>query len=163
MAYNIRNADDHDRDGVVAVFNYFVDNSFAAYPTTRVDGAFFDRLRSLGAGFPFLVVESAKRDIVGFAQLRPHHPADSLKRTGEITYFILPEYTGQGIGARLLEQLTAEARSRNVDTLLGSISSLNEGSLRFHLQHGFVECGRFRRVGCKQGRDFDIVWVQKFI
>jgi len=40
------------------------------------------------------------------------------------------------------------------------ISSLNEGSIRFHLRHGFTECGRFRRVGRKRGQDFDMVWMQ---
>ncbi|MDD4050440.1 MAG: GNAT family N-acetyltransferase [candidate division Zixibacteria bacterium] len=86
-----------------------------------------------------------------------------MRRTGEITYFILPEFTGRGIGVELLGRLTEEAKARGIDTLLGSISSLNEGSLRFHLRHGFVECGRFRRIGRKQGRDFDVIWVQKFI
>jgi phosphinothricin acetyltransferase len=47
-----------------------------------------------------------------------------------------------------------------VDTFLAHISSLNEGSIRFHLRHGFTECGRFRCVGRKRGHDFDMVWMQ---
>lgn len=163
MKHIIRNAEENDKEAVTAVFNFFVDNSFAAYPSAHVDGSFYDRLWTVGAGFPFLVVEANERGVIGFAQLRPYHPADSMKRTGEITYFILPEFTGQGIGVELLARLTTEAKARGIDTLLGSISSLNEGSLRFHLRHGFVECGRFRRIGRKQGRDFDVIWVQKFI
>ena len=48
-----------------------------------------------------------------------------------------------------------------VDNFMAHISSLNEGSIRFHLRHGFTECGRFRRVGTKNGRDFDMVWMQR--
>jgi len=47
-----------------------------------------------------------------------------------------------------------------IDTFLAHISSLNEGSIRFHLRHGFTECGRFRCVGTKRGQDFDMVWMQ---
>jgi L-amino acid N-acyltransferase YncA len=47
-----------------------------------------------------------------------------------------------------------------VDTILASISSRNDGSIRFHKKNGFRECGRFRRVGRKFGQDFDIVWMQ---
>ncbi|MDD4050441.1 MAG: hypothetical protein PHR28_00900 [candidate division Zixibacteria bacterium] len=76
MDYIIRDVEEEDKEAVTAVFNYFVDNSFAAYPSTHVDESFYNRLRAIGAGFPFLVVEADGRGVIGFAQLRPHHPAD---------------------------------------------------------------------------------------
>lgn len=36
-------------------------------------------------------------------------------------------------------------------------------SIRFHSKKGFEICGRFRRVGIKNGRDFDLVWMQKML
>jgi phosphinothricin acetyltransferase len=50
-----------------------------------------------------------------------------------------------------------------VETILASISSRNEGSLRFHRKHGFRECGCFEGVGRKFDQDFDVVWMQKRI
>jgi phosphinothricin acetyltransferase len=43
---------------------------------------------------------------------------------------------------------------------MAHISSLNEGSIRFHAARGFCECGRFRNIGIKHGRPFDMVWMQ---
>ena len=59
--------------------------------------------------------------------------------------------------------LESEARQRGIDTILANISSHNEQSLAFHAGHGFTECGRFRRAGRKFEKDFDIVWMQKFL
>ncbi len=50
-----------------------------------------------------------------------------------------------------------------IDTIMASVSSLNESSLQFHVNHGFTESGRFIRIGKKFNRDFDVVWFQKNI
>jgi len=62
-----------------------------------------------------------------------------------------------------METITIDARAAGVETLLANISSLNEVSLNFHLKHGFKECGRFQRIGKKFDRDFDVIWMQKFL
>ena len=163
MEYQIRAVKDSDRSGVTAVFNHFVEHSFAAYPEKKVDTTFFDRMIAVATGYPFYVIETDDLHIAGFALLHPYHSAPTLKRTAEVTYFILPEHTGRGLGDRVLARFIDEARQMGIDTLLASISSLNEGSINFHAQHGFVECGRFKRIGVKNGREFDVVWRQKFL
>jgi phosphinothricin acetyltransferase len=50
-----------------------------------------------------------------------------------------------------------------VTHLLASISSLNEGSIRFHKKHGFKECGKFEGVIEKKGITFDVVWMMRVI
>ncbi|WP_374759054.1 GNAT family N-acetyltransferase [Dyadobacter chenwenxiniae] len=36
-------------------------------------------------------------------------------------------------------------------------------SLNFHRALGYKECGNFERIGYKNGRYFDLVWLQKFL
>ncbi|NLI92851.1 MAG: hypothetical protein GX434_11800 [Peptococcaceae bacterium] len=43
------------------------------------------------------------------------------------------------------------------------IYAINEPSIRFHLKHGFVECGKFQSAGKKKDRDIDIIWMQKLL
>lgn len=163
MPYNIRRAEDTDAETVAHVFNHFVKTSFAAFPSQEADETFLLRLRTLAGKFPVHVVESPEGTVVGFALIRPHHLADTLRRTAEATIFILPEHTRQGLGGRILKQLETDARAHAVDTLLGCASSRNEQSIAFQKAHGFVECGRFQRVGHKFNQDFDLVWLQKFL
>ena len=161
--HSIRKFTPDDGSGIVDIFNHFVRNSFAAYPEKEVGADFPDRLRQTMIGESFYVVEGPDGGTVGFGFIRKHHAAEVFQRAAELTYFILPEHTRLGLGSRLLSILIEDARKAGVDTLLAQISSINEPSLSFHTKSGFTECGRFRRVGRKNGRDFDVVWMQKFI
>ena len=154
-----------DREAVIDLFNYYIENSFAAYPEEKVPYGLYDRFLKLTEGYPAFAVRDEEHGgrFVGFAFLRPYHPVPSFLRAAEISYFIEPRYTGKGVGSALLERLVAEARKRGIDTILANVCSLNEASLRFHERRGFSECGRFRRVGRKKGRDLDAVWMQRVL
>ena len=160
MEYSIRLVGDDDWGAVADVFNHFVATSPAAYPEDPVSLSFFRDRHRASADYPFVVVESAG-GVVGFAYLSPFHLVPTMRRSAQVTYFILPEHTGKGVGERLLGLLLERGRAMGVDNFLAHISSLNEGSIRFHRRHGFTECGRFRRVGTKHGQDFDMVWMQR--
>ena len=163
MEYKIRPVRDTDRQGVLNVFNYFVENGFAAYTEELEGPAYFDRLIRVSAGYPFYVVESEAGEIIGYALLHPYYALDAFRSAARITYFILPEYTRQGLGRKLLDMLIEDAGNMGIVSLLASISSRNEQSLNFHLKRGFVKCGEFKNVGCKWNQDFDEIWMQRFI
>ena len=160
MNYTTRPVSDDDWPVVAAIFNHFVVNSPAAYPDTPVKPEFFSDRHRTNPDYPFVVVE-VDGQTVGFAYLSPVHPVATMRRSAQVTYFILPNHTGHGLGKRLLGLLLDEGRTMGVDNFMAHISSLNDGSIRFHERHGFSECGRFRRIGSKHGQDFDMVWMQK--
>ncbi len=160
MSYSFEKMADEHSTGVIDVFNWYVTNSFAAYPADSVSNEFFDRFLSVSRGYPAVVIKENTGAIVGFAFLHPYEGGRTFRRAAEITYFILPEHTGKGLGTRVLERFKPAAKEQGIDTLLANISSRNEGSLRFHRKNGFEECGRFRRIGSKFGEDFDVVWMQ---
>ena len=163
MEYEFSSISPADREAVIDTFNYYIENSFAAYPETSVPYEFFDFFLQATSGYPNAVVKDENRNFLGFCMLRPHSPMPTFSGTAEISYFIMPEYTGRGIGSMMLEYLLSGAKEKGLHCILASISSLNEGSIRFHSQNGFSECGRFRKVGKKKGRFFDTVWMQKLL
>ena len=159
----IRSVEDSDEKSILKIFNYYIENSFSAYSEIRVESGFLDLMKRIADGYPFYVVEAEDKDVVGFSMLHAYDRAESFNRVAEVSYFISETHTRTGLGQLLLEKMTVEAKRMEIDTLLASICSLNEMSIKFHLKNGFVECGRFVKVGKKWGKDFDIVWVQKFI
>jgi phosphinothricin acetyltransferase len=162
MSYRLEPMAEPHRKQVVDLYNHYVETSFAAYPETSAPYALFDRFLAITRGYPALVATSERTgEVVGFAFLHPYHPATSFNRTAEITYFLSPAHTRQGLGTLFLQSLEEAARPLGVDCLLANVSSRNEASLEFHRKQGFVECGRFREIGRKRGEDFDIVWFQK--
>ena len=152
-----------DREPLIGIFNHYIENSMAAYLEQPLPPAYFDVLMKLCEGYPAYVAKDDSGSVTGFGILRPYHPAPAFAATAEITYFLHPQATGAGIGKLLLEKLVEEGRAKGLKTILASISSANEGSLRFHSKNGFSECGRFVGIGTKLGRSFDVIYCQRGI
>lgn len=161
MDYELVELQPRHKVQVMNIFNGYVESSFAAYFSTCLPLDSFEMLRSACRGLPALAVETAGGEAVGFGMLKPFHPGDAVRQTGELSYFLAPEHTGKGLGRRLLGRLEEEAGRRGITNVIASVSSLNEPSLRFHLQNGFREAGRLLSAGRKFDRDFDIVLFQK--
>ncbi len=149
---------------VMDIFNYYIENSFAAYPDAKLPGEFFNMFLESAKQYPAYVMKPESEDrIIGFCLLRAYNPFPSFRETAEISYFIDPECVGRGLGKKALDLLEEDAKKRGVKTLLAEISSENAASLSFHRKNGFAECGRMKEIGVKFGKHFDVVWMQKTI
>jgi L-amino acid N-acyltransferase YncA len=109
MSYRIRRAEEQDSGLISDVFNYFVENSYASYETTKTGPEFYSRIRAGSPEYPFYVIE-ASNSVIGFGFLKPYRNTATFQRTAEITYFILPEHTRKGLGTKLLQVLEKEAK-----------------------------------------------------
>jgi len=163
MKYSIVPMEEKHKPGVVAVFNHYIQTSFAAFPSRPLPAQMLDKFVDIAKAYPAVSVIDEAGKVVGFAMLRPYYFEDSMKRTGEVSYFLMPEATGQGIGGKILNQFIERAKVMGIDNILACISSRNVESINFHRKHGFEQVGLFRRVGRKFDQDFDVVWMQKMI
>ncbi len=149
------------REQIIGIYNYYIENSFAAYLEKSVPPDFFDQLLKMCEGYPSIVAEEDNGSIAGFSLLRPYHAFPAFSRTAFITYFIKPEFTGKGIGKQILDYLISKGKEQGITSILADISSLNLLSINFHKKNGFRECGRLEGVGIKNGKVFDIVYMQR--
>jgi L-amino acid N-acyltransferase YncA len=156
----IREVRDHDRDSIIAIFNYYAATSYAAYPEIPVNDGFFAFLRE--GAFAFYVLE-CEAHVVGFGLMKPLLPFPAFMRTGMLTYFIQPEYTRMSLGKKLLDQITDDAKKMGVTSLVANMASKNKASIQFHLGCGFTEVGRLQNAGSKFGEPFDVIWMQKML
>ena len=163
MEYSISPMLNEDRESIMDIFNYYIENSFAAYPESKLPYQAFDMLLQMSKGYPTGSIKDQEGKIIGFGMLRTHNPMSTFSQTAEVTYFIQPDHTGKGIGKMLLSYLEKEGREKGIKNIMVNISSLNPRSIEFHQKNGFIECGRFKKVGKKNGRDFDTVWMQKML
>ena len=147
---------------VIDIFNYYVENSFAAYPELKLPYEFYNKFLEITRGYPAFVIKKKEiGNVIGFCFLRAYNPFPVFKETAEISYFIEKNEVGKGIGKKALEKLEEEAKKIGIKTLLADISSENIQSINFHKKNGFIECGRFHNVGKKHGKNFDVVWMEK--
>jgi len=149
---------------VIDIFNYYVENSYAAYPESKLPYKFFNKFLEMTKGYPAFIIKNKNNDkILGFCFLRAYNPFPVFKETAEITYFLEKNEIGKGIGKKMLSKLEQEAKKVGINKLLANISSENILSINFHKKNGFKECGRFHEIGKKREKYFDIIWMEKFL
>jgi L-amino acid N-acyltransferase YncA len=137
---------------IMDIFNYYVENSFAAYPENKLPYEIFDMFLKMCEGYPAVTANDEEGNVLGFGMLRAYNPLPTFSHAAEIGYFVKPELTGKGIGSIMFDYLVKEGKKNGITSLLASISSLNEGSINFHKKNGFTECGRFKNVCRKRGK-----------
>ena len=110
-------------------------------------------------GLPFLVAEVAEQ-IAGYAYASPYRPRAGYRFTLEDSVYLHPEFSKQGIGLQLLQELLAQSGALGYREM---IAVIGDSATRFHSFARaccFVEVGVFRNIGFKFGRYLDSVYMQ---
>jgi phosphinothricin acetyltransferase len=161
----IRDADADDAAAISALYNATVSTTTVAW--TEEHESVATRQKWLhtqhAAGHPVLVAEAENR-VIGFASYDEFRNATKwpgYRFTVEHTIHIDATHQGAGVGGALLEALVERATAAGLHVMIGAIDGENDGSIRFHQRHGFVEVARMHEVGFKFGRWLDLVLVQR--
>jgi L-amino acid N-acyltransferase YncA len=160
MPTTITSVSEEDQDQVMDIFNHYIEHSFAAFPDTPLPREAFALFLNMTKGYPFLAARDDTH-LLGFAMLRPYNPIPTFAHTAEVSYFLSPDHTGDGIGSALLKNLEERGKEKGIRNLIATVSSVNTRSIRFHLQHGFSECGRLHHVCRKMETSVDVVILEK--
>lgn len=147
---------------IMRIFNHYVETGTAAFPARALPEQFYAVLMKKGEGYPSYALLDGET-VIGFCQLSALNPFSSFAKTACLSYFLAPEYTGKGVGSLALARLEQEAKQKNISRLVAEISSENEGSIAFHMKHGFAVAGQLHDVGEKFGRSFGLVTMEKAI
>lgn len=159
---SIRPAIPADCQAVAELYGGYVRESLANFelvaPSSEDWKAKLKDLNQLG--LPFLVAINGQ-DLVGYALATPWRPRPGYRFTVEDSIYISPHCTGRGLGRWLMAELIAAARAWGAKQVIAVIADSGEpASAALHLGAGFVEVGRLRQVGFKQGRWVDILLLQ---
>ncbi|HKF77997.1 MAG TPA: GNAT family N-acetyltransferase [Candidatus Dormibacteraeota bacterium] len=159
----IRPATVHDLDRVAEIFAHYVTTGVATFeeqPPTRE--AWRSRLAELSeAGLPLLVADHDGL-AVGYAYVSHWRPRPAYRHTVEDSVYLSPQWTGRGLGRRLLEALLAECARAGIRQVIAVIADTGDpASGALHRACGFREAGRLRAVGYKRGRWIDTLLMQR--
>ncbi|BBH19348.1 hypothetical protein Back11_06930 [Paenibacillus baekrokdamisoli] len=102
-------------------------------------------------------------DYAGFVLITQHKKKPAFNVTGEVTIYLEPNQTGKGIGRPSLEFIEQVARELNFHSLIATICSENEGSIRMFTKLGYEKVAHYKEVGYKFERWLDIVVYQKVL
>lgn len=98
--------------------------------------------KRINQGNGFAVVAQEDQTVIGYA-IGATGSAEEFRTTDTLaeleTMYLQPEYRGQGIGTRLLEEFKDWADNQDADRLRVEASAQNKGAIRFYRDNGFED------------------------
>ena len=158
---HIREAVEDDLPPILEIYNEVIKNTTAVYDyephTLEMRRQWFATKKE--QGFPVFVAEENKK-ILGLSSIGTFRAWAAYKYSVENSVYVAAEARGKGIGKLLIPPLIEAAKKLNMHTIIASIDTSNEASLRLHKSFGFVEVAHFKEVGWKFGRWLDLKFLQ---
>lgn len=162
--FTIRDARPADLPDVREIYNHYVANSTVTFDedamTLREWRSKFAYLQKLG--MPFLVAESPRGQILGYALVSPWKQKKAYRFTVENSIYLGAASTGKGLGTALMTELIERSKQAGLKEMIAVIADRGaEASIKMHEAFGFTEIGRMGRVGYKFDRWLGTVLMQR--
>ncbi|MET0989643.1 MAG: N-acetyltransferase family protein [Glaciihabitans sp.] len=162
--YSIRPAVPEDLPHIREIYNHYVMNSTVTFdekPMTLTElRRKFAKVTKLN--MPFIVAESPRGLILGYAYVYPWKEKAAYRFTVENSIYLGPASTGKGLGKVLLKELMDRSKAAGIKEIIAVIADKGaDASIQIHKNFGFKEVGHMGRVGFKFGRWLGTVMLQK--
>ncbi|MGB9416845.1 MAG: arsinothricin resistance N-acetyltransferase ArsN1 family B [Acidobacteriaceae bacterium] len=156
----IRPATIADAAAICAIYNCYVLETTITFEEVAVTLSEMEsRIGETLVSLPWLVWEDGAT-IRGFAYASKWKGRCAYRHSAEVTVYLDPNSTGQGIGSRLYETLLTDLRQRSLHAVIGGIALPNAASIALHERLGFRKVAHFEQVGWKFGRWIDVGYWQ---
>lgn len=166
----VRSATLEDAARILEIYTYYVEHTAISFEYDVPSlPAFQRRMTNTMERYPYLVVEQ-DGTVMGYAYAGAFIGRAAYDWSCEVTIYLDPAARKCGLGRKLYEALEARLREMGILNLYACIGYpekddeyLNKNSAQFHAHLGFSEVGRFSDCGCKFGRWYHMIWMEKII
>ncbi len=161
---HIRPVTDHDLAAICELYNHYVRNTVITFVEEELDLDWWrDQRDTIAAlGWPFLIAESDRGELLGFAYAAPWRARAAYRRTAEHSIYLHPEATGRGVGRALLAALIRQAREAGIHQLIAMVCDQDtQASQALHRAMGFRHAGHTTAVGYKHQRELGVLILQR--
>lgn len=160
----IRSATTADADAIAEIYNHYIANTVVTFEVDEVTVAeMASRIDAIQAGsYPWLV---ALRDglVIGYAYAGKWQARRAYRFSAELSVYLSPAHSRQGLGSRLYEQIIEMLKRQNIHTVIGGIALPNEASVALHEKLGFRKAAHYRETGFKFDRWIDVGYWQRIL
>ena len=166
----IRAAAPEDAAALLAIYAPYVEKTAITFEyAVPSPGEFAGRIAQTLERYPYLAAES-EGEILGYAYAAPFKERAAYDWAVETTVYVREDVTRQGVGRELygaLERCLAAQGILNLNACIACPERedeyLTRDSAEFHRRLGYRTAGEFRQCGCKFGRWYGMVWMEKHI
>lgn len=167
---HIRPVTEADAEALLEIYRYYVGNTAVSFEwVTPSIEQFRERIRKISARYPYFCAEMDGK-IVGYAYAGEFKPRAAYAWSVETTVYLERTARRHGVGRALYAALAEALHKMGVRNMCACIAvptkedkTLTFDSMHFHEHMGFHPVGRFTASGCKFGRWYDMIWMEKML
>ena len=146
------------------IYNYYIRNSYSNFEENEVTYKdFYKNYENIiNKKLPYLAALYDEK-LVGIAYLNNFREKSGYRFAFENTIYIHYDYIKKGFGSKLLKKLISiSKKNRNIKLIVAVISSIDsKSSLKIHKKFGFKKSGVIKKIGFKNNRWIDSIFLQK--
>lgn len=166
----IRDAKPEDAEKLLNIYGYYVEHTAVTfeYDTPSPD-EFRERMKTTMQRYPYLVILQ-DGEIAGYAYAGPFQHREAYDWACETTIYLENRVQKCGMGRRLYEALECALKKMGIRNLYACVAYperedefLTGNSAGFHEHIGYKTVGTFHHCGCKFGKWYHMLWMEKVI
>jgi len=146
------------------LYNYYILNSYSNFEEKKLTfNQFHKNYKNIIKNkLPYLIALSEEK-VVGLAYLNKFREKSGYRFAFENTIYVHDKYTKQGIGYKLLKELLYVSKNnKNIKLIIAVIGSIDsKGSIKLHEKLGFKKTGVLKKIGFKNNKWIDAIFLQK--
>ena len=159
----IRLAVESDSEAIARIYSPAVTDHVTSFERVPPDGTeMADRMRSIGAHYPWLVREE-DGVVIGYAYASPHRERWAYQWSVDVCVYVDSTVHRRGTGRALYTSLFAVLVLQGYRNAYAGVPLPNPASEGLHLADGFEKVGVYHRVGYKFGAWHDVAWFERLL
>jgi len=162
---NVRHFEQRDLPALNNIYNHYINNTaitFDIEPKTLEDRANWVKQFGRTGRYQCFVATEGPR-FLGWACSGLFRSKAAYQTSVEVSVYLHPEASGQGVGTCLYDALFDALENKDVHRALAGITQPNEASVALHRRFGFRDVGLYSDVGRKFGKYWDVLWMEKHL
>ena len=149
-----------DLNRIVEIYNWAIENTSATFDTDRkTTQSQLGWFKSHDEKHPVIVARENGR-VLAWGSISPWSDRCAYSGTGEISFYVDPDFHRKGIGFNILKRLIEIGKEKNFRTLVSRIAGKSEASVHLHKKLGFSNIGTMKNVGKKFDEIIDVHLMQ---
>jgi L-amino acid N-acyltransferase YncA/phosphoglycolate phosphatase-like HAD superfamily hydrolase len=152
-----------DLPALTELYNHYVLETVATFDvepwTVEARGPWFDHYSEVGRHRLLVAVDGDS--LLGYATSSMFRGRVAYQPSVETSVYLDPAATGRGVGSMLYQRLFTDLQTEDVHRAFAGIAQPNPASVALHRRFGFTQIGTFDEVGRKNGRWWDVLWMQR--
>lgn len=148
---------------MLEIYNYYIVNTSVIFDFERITlEEFKNRVFINHNRFKTFLIHF-DNEFAGFCFLTQFRKKIAYDKTVELGLYLKPQFTGRGLGIKIVKYLEGVAEENQFEIMIASISGENIQSIKLFKKLAYEQCAHYKGIAMKFGRKLDIIDFQKVL